>query len=151
MEHYTIKPNAHVLLVEDNLGDIFLAREAFKEARISVDLQVVQDGEEAIAYLRKTGKYTNALTPDLVLLDLNLPKKDGCEVLADVKTDPSLRIIPIVMFTTSSSPEDINRAYANYANCYITKPLDFSEYTAVVKAMESFWLSTVRLPEAVAE
>lgn len=151
MENSFFKSSAHVLLVEDNPGDIFLAREAFKDAMLNVYLEVVHDGEEAIAYLRKMGKYAGAHTPDLVLLDLNLPKKDGCEVLAEVKTDPALRLIPIVMFTTSSSPEDINRAYANHANCYITKPLEFTEYISVMRSMESFWLSTVRLPEAIVD
>ncbi len=149
MANSFIKTRAHVLLVEDNAGDIFLAREAFKEAKLNVYLDVVEDGEEAIAYLRKKGKFGASHTPDLVLLDLNLPKKDGCEVLAEIKKDPALRLIPVVMFTTSSLPEDINRAYANHVNCYITKPIAYTEYVAVMRSLETFWLSTVRLPETV--
>lgn len=135
-----------ILLVEDNEGDIDLTKEALLESKLKNQLEVVRDGEEAIAFLRKQGKYNDATTPDLVLLDLNLPKKDGREVLAEIKADPILRRIPVVVLTTSEAEEDILKVYDNHANCYIKKPVDFNKFVNVVKKIEDFWLSIVKLP-----
>jgi two-component system, chemotaxis family, response regulator Rcp1 len=135
-----------ILLVEDNPGDARLTKEAFKEGRVLNSLTVINDGAEALAYLRREGKYSNAKLPDLVLLDLNLPKMDGREVLAEVKSDERLKNIPVVVLTTSSAPEDVMRAYGNHANCYITKPVDLDQFLRVVQSIESFWLSLVKLP-----
>jgi CheY-like chemotaxis protein len=135
-----------ILLVEDNPGDVRLTEEALKEGKVINRLNVVPDGVEAIAYLRKTGDYASAATPDLMLLDLNLPKKDGREVLAEVKEDPDLRKIPVVVLTTSRDEQDILKSYDLHANCYITKPVDFAQFIRVVRAIEDFWLSVVKLP-----
>jgi len=135
-----------ILLVEDNPGDVDLAREGLAEGKIRNILHVVEDGEEAMAYLRRQGKYTDAVRPDLILLDLNLPRKDGREVLAEVKADEDLKQIPVVVLTTSKSEEDILKSYKLHANCYITKPLNFTRFIEVVKAIESFWLTIVALP-----
>jgi two-component system, chemotaxis family, response regulator Rcp1 len=135
-----------ILLVEDNPGDARLTMEAFKEGRVLNRLTVINDGAEALAYLRREGKYSNRNLPDLVLLDLNLPKMDGREVLAEVKSDERLKNIPVVVLTTSSAPEDVMRAYGNHANCYITKPVDLDQFLRVVQSIESFWLSLVKLP-----
>ncbi len=134
------------MLVEDNPGDVRLTEEALKEGKVINRLNVVPDGVEAIAYLRKTGDYASAATPDLMLLDLNLPKKDGREVLAEVKEDPDLRKIPVVVLTTSRDEQDILKSYDLHANCYITKPVDFAQFIRVVRAIEDFWLSVVKLP-----
>jgi CheY-like chemotaxis protein len=135
-----------ILLVEDNPGDARLTLEAFKEGRVLNNLTVIHDGADALAYLRREGPYSNATQPDLVLLDLNLPKKDGREVLEEVKSDERLRNIPIVVLTTSTSPDDVSRAYGSHANCYITKPVDLDQFLRVVQSIESFWLSLVKLP-----
>ncbi len=135
-----------ILLVEDNPGDARLTREAFNEGRLLNNLSVVTDGVEALAYLRQEGKYANSIRPDLVLLDLNLPKKDGREVLAEIKEDESLKMIPVVVLTTSASQEDVRRAYGSHANCYITKPVDLDQFLRVAQSIESFWLTLVRLP-----
>lgn len=135
-----------ILLVEDNPGDVRLTEEALKEGKVVNRLNVVQDGVEALAYLRKEGEYASAETPDLILLDLNLPKKDGREVLAEVKEDPDLRMIPVVVLTTSRDEQDILKSYDLHANCYITKPVDFEQFIGVVRAIEDFWLSVVKLP-----
>ena len=135
-----------ILLVEDNPGDARLTIEAFKEGRVTNSLTVINDGADALAYLRREGKYSAAKLPDLVLLDLNLPKMDGREVLAEVKSDERLRNIPVIVLTTSSAPEDVKRAYGNHANCYITKPVDLDQFLRVVQSIESFWLSLVKLP-----
>lgn len=135
-----------ILLVEDSPGDVRLAQEALKEAKIQNVLNVVEDGVEALDYLHNRGKYKDALRPDLVLLDLNLPRKDGREVLAEIKTDPELRQIPVVVLTTSRAEEDIIKAYSHYANCYITKPVDFQQFIKIVKSIEDFWLTVVKLP-----
>lgn len=135
-----------ILLVEDNPGDVDLAREGLEEGKVRNNLYVAVDGEEAMAFLRKQGKYANAVRPDLILLDLNLPRKDGREVLAEVKADDSLKDIPIVVLTTSQSEEDILKSYKLHANCFITKPLSFGRFIDVVKAIESFWFSIVALP-----
>jgi CheY-like chemotaxis protein len=135
-----------ILVVEDNPGDIRLTREAMKTSTLAHRLHVVVDGVEALSFLRKQGQYTDAPTPDLILLDLNLPRKDGREVLAEVKQDPSLRRIAIVILTTSSAHADIVEAYDRHANCYLVKPVGLKEFLALVKAIEEFWLTSVRLP-----
>jgi len=135
-----------VLLVEDNPGDVRLTKEALKEGKLLNQLTVVGDGVEALSFLRKEGKYADALQPELILLDLNLPKKDGREVLAEIKADPNLRRIPVVVLTTSSAEEDILKIYDLHANCYITKPVDLEQFMGVVKSIEDFWVSVVKLP-----
>jgi chemotaxis family two-component system response regulator Rcp1 len=135
-----------VLLVEDNPGDVRLTKEALKEGKLLNQLTVVGDGVEALSFLRKEGKYADALHPELILLDLNLPKKDGREVLAEIKADPKLRRIPVVVLTTSSAEEDILKIYDLHANCYITKPVDLEQFMGVVKSIEDFWVSVVKLP-----
>lgn len=137
-----------VLIAEDNPDDVFLTQEAFKDAKLSINLSVVEDGQEALDFLRRRGPYADAPCPDLILLDLNMPKKDGREVLKEIKTNDKLRLIPVIVLTTSSAVEDINEAYQLYANCYITKPTDFNEFTEVVELIEDFWFSSVRLPRA---
>jgi two-component system, chemotaxis family, response regulator Rcp1 len=135
-----------VLLVEDNPGDVRLTREALKEGKLLNQLTVVGDGVEALSFLRRQGKYTDAVQPDLILLDLNLPKKDGREVLAEIKTDPVLKRIPVVVLTTSSAEEDVLKTYNLHANCYVTKPVDLEQFMHVVQSIEDFWLTVVRLP-----
>jgi two-component system, chemotaxis family, response regulator Rcp1 len=135
-----------VLLVEDSVGDIRLTREAFKDVRVHINLHVVVDGAEAMAFLKREGKHADAARPDLILLDLNLPKKDGREVLREIKESPTLGIIPVVILTTSASEADILRTYQLHANCYITKPVDLEGFLKVVKSIDSFWLSVVKLP-----
>ena len=138
-----------VLLVEDSPGDVRLTQEAFKDAKVHINLHVASDGAKAIAFLKHEGEYANAPRPDLVLLDLNLPKKDGREVLEEIKADPALKTIPVVVLTTSSSEADILRSYQLHANCYITKPVGLEGFLTVVKNIDSFWLSVVRLPHEV--
>jgi chemotaxis family two-component system response regulator Rcp1 len=135
-----------ILLVEDNPADIRLTTEALKEQKMYNNLNVVTDGVEAMAYLRKEGKYSGAKRPDLILLDLNLPKKDGREVLKDIKTDDSLKLIPVVVLTVSKSEEDILRSYNLHANCYITKPVDLAQFLKVAKSVQEFWFTMVKLP-----
>ena len=135
-----------ILLVEDNLGDVRLTKEALKGSKIHNTLRVASDGEEAMSYLRKQGRFVDSKRPDLVLLDLNLPKKSGREVLAEIKNDSELRQIPVVILTTSKAEEDIVRSYDLHANCYITKPVDISQFIIVVQALENFWFSIVKLP-----
>jgi chemotaxis family two-component system response regulator Rcp1 len=135
-----------ILLVEDNPGDVRLTREALRDGKIYNNLYVVRDGVEAMAFLHKTGQYVRAPRPDLILLDLNLPRKDGHEVLAEVKTDESLRRIPVVILTTSQAEEDIIKTYDLHVNCYITKPVDLDQFVKIVKSIEDFWLTIVKLP-----
>jgi CheY-like chemotaxis protein len=135
-----------VLLVEDSEGDVRLTREALKEAKVHNNLSVVKDGVEAMAFLRREGKYSAAPRPDLVLLDLNMPRKDGRAVLAEVKADPELRRIPVVILTTSKAEEDILRSYDLHANSYVTKPVDFEQFMNVVRSIEDFWLTVVKYP-----
>ncbi len=135
-----------ILLVEDNLDDVGLTRETLKDSKLLNHMSVVNDGVEAMAYLRREGKYVNATRPDLILLDLNLPKKDGREVLAEIKTDEQLRRTPVVVLTTSSAEQDILKTYDLHANCYITKPVNLDQFSAVVKAIEEFWFTIVKLP-----
>jgi CheY-like chemotaxis protein len=135
-----------LLLVEDNPGDVRLTIEALKEGKVINNLTVVKDGQEAIADLRRQGKYANAARPDLVLLDLNLPRKGGLEVLAEIKEDPDLKSIPVVVLTTSQAAQDVRRAYELHANCYIVKPVDLDQFMSVVQAIKGFWLGVVLLP-----
>ncbi|HIK06361.1 MAG TPA: response regulator [Trichormus sp. M33_DOE_039] len=135
-----------VLLVEDNPGDVELTRIALEDSKISVNLNVVEDGVEAMAFLRKQEKYAHVPHPDIVLLDLNLPRKDGREVLAEIKSDEHLKRIPVVVLTTSQAEEDILKAYNLAANCYIAKPVDFDQFVRIVKSIENFWFAIVKLP-----
>ena len=135
-----------ILLVEDNPGDIRLTQEVLKEGKVINKLHTVMDGEECVDYLYKRGKHQNAERPDIILLDLNLPKLDGREVLEIIKKDDTLKLIPVIVLTTSDAERDILNMYANHANCYITKPVDFDQFINVIKSIESFWLSIVKLP-----
>jgi CheY-like chemotaxis protein len=135
-----------ILLVEDSPGDVRLTREALRDAKVRNVLHVVADGLEATAFLLRQGKYASAPRPDLILLDLNLPKKSGREVLEEIKMDSSLSTIPVVILTTSAAEEDILRSYQLHANCYITKPVDLDQFLRVVKTIDSFWLAIVKLP-----
>lgn len=135
-----------ILLVEDNPGDVRLMVEALKEGKVLNNLSVAEDGAEALAFLRREGEYAQATRPDLILLDLNLPKKDGRGVLAEIKQDPKLRRIPVVILTTSQAEQDILKSYELHANCYITKPVDLDQFITVVKSIEDFWLTIVKLP-----
>ena len=135
-----------ILLAEDNSGDARLAIEALKDAKLANHVSVVQDGVEAMAFLRKQGQYAHAPRPDLILLDLNMPRKDGREVLAEIKADPDLKRIPVVILTISQAEEDILKAYNLHANCYITKPVDLEQFNKVVRSIEDFWFAIVKLP-----
>jgi len=141
-----IPHSIEILLVEDNPGDVRLTIETFKEAKVHNTLHVARDGVEALARLKQEGNYADVPRPDLILLDLNLPKKDGRQVLAEIKADEKLRRIPVVILTTSSAEEDILRTYDLHANCYITKPVDLDQFIKVVKSIEEFWLTVVKLP-----
>ena len=136
----------HILLVEDNEGDILLVTEAFEDAKMHIQLSVVKDGKEAMNFLDRVDKYADADMPDLVLLDINLPKKNGHEVLRYIKEHEQLKHIPVIMLTTSSSERDINLSYSHYANCYITKPIDVHDFLSIVATIENFWISIVKLP-----
>ena len=135
-----------ILMVEDNPADIRLTKEAFKDAKVLNNMHIVVDGEEAMAFLRREGNYPDAPRPDLILLDLNLPKKDGREVLAEIKKDPELKRIPIVVLTTSDDEKDVFKAYDLHVNAYVKKPVDLHQFMKVVEAVEDFWLTVVRLP-----
>lgn len=135
-----------ILLVEDNPGDVELVREALSESTRRHTLSVVRDGVQALKYLRRQEPYANRPLPDLVLLDLNLPRKSGREVLEEIKTSPDLQWLPVVVLTSSKAEEDILKSYSLHANCYVTKPVDFEQFMGVVKAIEDFWLTTVKLP-----
>ena len=141
-----IKP-IEILLVEDNPGDADLAREALTDSKLNNNLFTVEDGVKAMDYLHKRGEYMDAVRPDLILLDLNLPRKDGREVLAEIKTHPDLKRIPVVILTTSRAEEDVLKTYNLHANCYITKPINLDQFIHVVQSIENFWLSIVVLPE----
>jgi len=140
-----IKP-IEILLVEDNPGDIRLTQEALKDAKIINNVNLAKDGVEAISFLRREGNYTGAVRPDLILLDLNLPKKNGLEVLEEIKSDLDLKRIPVVILSVSKLEEDIIKTYNNYANCYIIKPVDLNQFLEVIKSIEDFWLTIVKLP-----
>ena len=135
-----------ILLVEDNAGDVRLTQEVLRDSKVRNNLIVASNGEEALACLRKQGKFKDTIRPDLILLDLNLPKKDGREVLAEIKDDADLKRIPVVILTTSKAEEDILRTYNLHANCYVTKPVDLEQFVKVVKSLEDFWLAIVKLP-----
>ena len=135
-----------ILLVEDNPGDVRLTIEALKEGKIANHMSVAEDGIEAMAFLHREGKYKKAPKPDLILLDLNLPKKNGREVLAEIKVDPYLKSIPVVILTSSEAEKDIVATYNLHANCYITKPVDFNQFINVVRSIEDFWFKLVKLP-----
>lgn len=142
-----MKKEIKILLVEDNDGDIFLTLEALKEARIHNIIDVVKDGEKAMQYLNKENEFADAETPDLILLDINLPKMDGKEVLAKIKSDERLMVIPVVMLTTSDSERDIMESYQSHANCYVTKPVDFQKFMDVIQTVKEFWINIVQLPK----
>ena len=141
-----VRSMIHILLVEDNPADVRLTQEAFKETGVPSTLHVVRDGAEAIDFLQQDGRFVFAPRPDMILLDLNLPKKDGRQVLTEIKSDINFRSIPIVILTTSKAEEDIQDTYNHYANCYITKPTDLDDFIQIVKQIEQFWLSIVQLP-----
>lgn len=147
MSTQTVGRPIEILLVEDNPGDVRLTQEALKEDKVHNNLHVVGDGMEALAWLRREGKFAETPRPDIILLDLNLPKKDGREVLSDIKTDVELRRIPVVVLTTSRAEEDVLKAYDFNANCYITKPVDLEQFIKVVQSIKEFWLTIVKLPE----
>ena len=136
----------HILLVEDNDGDILLIEEAFEEAKVANNISVAKDGEKAIRFLNKKGEFKSAETPDLVILDINLPRKNGHEVLQYIKENENLKQIPVIMLTTSSSERDIIKSYKHHANCYITKPVDVEDFIKAVLKIENFWISLVQLP-----
>jgi CheY-like chemotaxis protein len=146
MTSHRIGKPIEILLVEDNPGDVRLTMEALKENKVSNNLHVVNDGVEAMKFLHREETYSDGPRPDLILLDLNLPKKDGREVLAEIKNDDSLRRIPVVVLTTSQAEEDVSKAYDLYANCYVTKPVDLEKFIIVVKSIEDFWVTIVKLP-----
>ena len=135
-----------ILLVEDNPGDVVLTKDALRDSKVLNHLNVVEDGVEALAFLRRKGQYASAPRPDLMLLDLNLPRKDGRQVLAEMKADPVFARIPVVVLTSSKAEEDILKTYNLHANCYVTKPVDLNQFVTVVKAIQNFWLSIVTLP-----
>jgi CheY-like chemotaxis protein len=143
----TIGRPIEILLVEDNPADVRLTVEILKETKVRNTLTVAADGVEALDLLRRNGRYTHATRPDLILLDLNLPRKDGRQVLAEIKADPVLRLIPVVILTSSKAEEDIAKSYSLYANCYVTKPVDLEQFVKVVKSIEDFWLTIVKLPQ----
>ena len=138
-----------ILLVEDSPSDATLTIEALEAGKVANKLTLVEDGVEAMEFLKRSGKYAKASRPDLIMLDLNLPRKDGREVLAEIKNDPDLKVIPIIVLTTSHSDRDILQSYQLNANCYITKPVDFTQFIDVVKSIEKFWLSVVTLPQKI--
>lgn len=146
MEDSMFVKSIDILLIEDNPGDVDLAREALENSKMNNTLYVVEDGEEAMDFLYKQGQYTQVPRPDLIILDLNLPKKDGREVLAEIKSDDTLRRIPVVILTTSKAEEDVLKTYNLHANCYVTKPLDLDRFLHVVRSIQNFWLSIVVLP-----
>ena len=135
-----------ILLVEDNRGDVRLTIEGLKESKVRNNLHVARDGVDAMGFLRREGRHVHAVRPDLILLDLNLPRMDGREVLAEIKSDPKLKTIPVVVLTTSRSEQDVLRSYELQANCYITKPVDLEQFITVVKSIEDFWFTVVTLP-----
>ena len=135
-----------ILLIEDNPGDVRLTQEALRDGKVINKLTVVSDGVQALDFLRQKGRYAGATRPDVIFLDLNLPRKDGREVLAEIKDDPDLKRIPVVVITSSKSEEDVLRSYNLHANCYVTKPMDFEKFVSVVKSVKDFWMGIVKLP-----
>lgn len=146
MRSGTDERKVEILMVEDSPGDVRLAKECLNDSKLLNNLYVASDGEEAMAFLRKEGSYAGMPRPDVILLDLNLPKKDGREVLEEIKTDPELQTIPVVVLTVSEAEEDVKNVYGLHANCYITKPIDLNQFISVVKSIEDFWFSIVKLP-----
>lgn len=146
MNSQTTGQPIEILLVEDNPGDVRLTMEAFKDGKVQNKLHIAKDGMEATAFLHREGKYADAPRPDLILLDLHLPKKDGYEVLAEIKEDPELKQIPVVILTSSKAEEDVLKTYNLHANCYITKPIDLEQFIMVVKSIRDFWFTIVKLP-----
>jgi chemotaxis family two-component system response regulator Rcp1 len=144
----TVAREVNILLVEDNPGDVRLTLEALRDGRIANQLHVVHDGEDAMEFARRQGVYIDAPRPDLILLDLNLPKKDGREVLEELKNDPELHRIPVIVLTTSSAESDVLRSYDLHANCFISKPIGYDDFIAAVRSIENFWLKLVQLPPA---
>src|ERR1700723_585942 len=144
--HVTGSAAFEILLVEDSPGDVRLTREAIKDAKMHINLHVASDGVEAMAFLKREGRYADVPRPDLILLDLNLPRKDGRQVLEEIKEDSAFMTIPIVILTTSASEEDVLRSYRLHVNCYISKPVDLDGFLKVIKSIDSFWLSIVKLP-----
>lgn len=142
---HSLKP-IEILIIEDSPTDVLITQEALEQAKVLNRLHIVEDGVAALSFLRREEEYANVPRPDLILLDLNLPKKDGREVLAEIKTDPKLKMIPVVVLTTSKAEEDILRAYGLHANCYITKPVDFPQFIEVVRTIQDFWFTIVTLP-----
>ena len=142
----TIYEPIEILLVEDNPGDVRLTQEVLNDGKVRNNMSVVKDGVDAVSFLQQTGEYADAPRPDIVLLDLNLPKKDGREVLAEIKADSDLKNIPVVVLTTSGAEQDIVKAYDLHANCYITKPVDLDQFIRVIRSIEDFWLTIVKLP-----
>lgn len=140
------KEKPRVLLVEDNPGDIRLTQEALKESKMDIHLDVVTDGEQAVDFLMKRGKHTDSIRPHIIMLDLNLPKKNGIEVLKEIKAHDSLKKIPVIVLTTSDADHDISKAYSLHANCYILKPVDFDDFAKVIRLIEVFWFNTIQLP-----
>jgi two-component system response regulator len=140
---------AEILLVEDSPSDVLMTRQALENAKLLNNLHVVEDGVEAMEYLRNKGRFAAAPRPHLILLDLNLPKKSGREVLAEIKADPGLKMIPVVVLTTSKAEEDVLQSYGLHANCYVTKPVEFGSFAAVIQSIEKFWFTVVTLPEEV--
>jgi len=149
MENPSLVPPLEILLIEDNPGDVRLTSIALKRSKMLLNLNIVQDGNKALAYLRNEGEYSDAIRPDLIFLDLNLPGMDGRDVLAEIKTDPGLSSIPVVVLTCSSAEEDVLRSYALHANCFITKPVDLNQFIKIVSTIEDFWFTVVRLPRYI--
>ncbi len=147
MKQFTKTRPVEILLIEDNEGDILLTLEAFKDSKITNNFNICRDGEEALAYLSKQDDFINATTPDIILLDLNLPKIDGKQVLEEIKNDKKLRLIPVVMLTSSKAERDIVQSYELHANSYIIKPVDFNQFTEIVDSIDNFWFSIVVLPD----
>lgn len=142
-----MKNKAKILLVEDNEGDILLTKEAFSEANLSNEISVVKDGQQAIKYLNKEAGFENEKTPDIILLDLNIPKINGLDVLKIIKSDPFLKTIPVIILSTSNSEKDILQSYERHANCYLTKPVNFSNFTSLIQMVTDFWITAVQLPK----
>lgn len=143
-----MKNKTKILLVEDNEGDILLTNEAFKEAKFESQISVLKDGQQAIKYLKKEAEFQNAETPDIILLDLNIPKISGLDVLHTIKTDPCLKVIPVIILSTSNSEKDIWQSYQRHANCYLTKPVNFSNFTQLIQMVTDFWITSVQLPKS---
>lgn len=142
----TQKRTVEILLVDDNIGDVVLAKEALKGADFSNRVGIARDGCEALEYLRRTGKFAGVALPDLILMDINMPRKNGCEVLKEIRSDEELRLIPVVILTSSEAEDDITRAYEMGANCYVTKPVDLDEMVKIVQAIDFFWTNVAKLP-----